>query len=960
MKKTISLLALILFFAIRAYAGPVDPEKAFEIANSFWKSIPEQAQPGFLLSPVGPSKSAGRDSVQKTDAQYYLFAPEDKSGFVIVSGEDCLSPVVGYSTTACDGEMPPALVDWLADYSNFVDDVRAGVVVPERTTAGTGKAIEPLLKTSWNQSAPYNDYCPEINGQKTPTGCTATATAQVMKFHNWPEKATKDIVWRNNITGADETVNLTSHSYDWNSMLNHYRDGYTAEQAHAVAQLMVDVGKAMGSSYALAGTGSADIYAARALVNVFDYSPEIKVYKRNECTYDEFMSIVRENLEARQPLVYSGQAQSYAAGHAFVCDGIDENDLLHIDWGWDGAYNGYFDMGSMAPGGSGIGGGQDRYNVAQSIIANIHPRSAEDVDRAGDPSLYVYEVISSANGNAQVDEYTANFISGNASFRTEVQILNWSHSAVKLRFGLSITSQDNSVSKFSWASEDTNLTLDKAAGYYHDFRVNNSNSASVNYLAEGRYNVEVVYKVGNGEPVKMKGENNRLVLEVGKTSAKLSKAQPALEVSAFKFRTAPKTTKDNVMSFDVAFCNGNTNNATVVIVPVINRLDGDAVVERDTLVSAGAVVNAFDNTDLLVTYNVDKVFSYSGDYYMSFLYDLKNSYTNFKPDVDKKRLKDIEGNSAVFTLDELSDGPLTVSSISVTSSTVGASLSISAILKNTATDGSRYIGTVGIFAEKDGKEVLLMTKDIKVAKGGTTMVKYSGTAYVPAIGAGTYEAYACELVDGKWKRINYSKQYTFTMEAPAKSVLYAASRIVVDDDNVAVQGDSVDVVAKIGCMGVDFDGFVKIDIVSGSDTVLVSDYVPVSIKSGEAVDVEFKSLCGATAPMGEWTKFAVKYYDAGKNLVGTMSNNAIEYPGNGNFWVADETAVDEVSGECAAVVAGNGCITVDGTAAFKVSALDGRIIYYGAASIVAVESGIYVVVVESVDGNVAVKKMVVK
>ena len=128
MKKTISLLALLLTFAVTAIAGPVEPEKALEIANSFWKTLPKQVRSELLLSPVGPSKSAGRDGVQTADAQYYLFTPEDKSGFVIVSGEDRLFPVVGYSTTACAGDMPQALVDWLADYSNFVDDVRAGVV----------------------------------------------------------------------------------------------------------------------------------------------------------------------------------------------------------------------------------------------------------------------------------------------------------------------------------------------------------------------------------------------------------------------------------------------------------------------------------------------------------------------------------------------------------------------------------------------------------------------------------------------------------------------------------------------------------------------------------------------------------------------------------------------------------------------------------------------------------------
>ncbi|MBQ8694526.1 MAG: C10 family peptidase, partial [Bacteroidaceae bacterium] len=412
MKKTISLLALLLIFAVTAIAGPVEPEKALEIANSFWRSVPGLKQSELLLLPVGPSKSAGRDGVQTADAQYYLFTPEDKSGFVIVSGEDCLSPVVGYSTTACAGEMPPALVDWLADYSNFVDDVRAGIVEPIRTTATVGTRIEPMLQTSWNQSAPYNNYCPEVNGQRTPTGCTATAAAQVMKFHNWPEKPTKEISWYNNINGTTETIDITQNTYKWSDMLNHYRSGYTAEQADAVARLMVDVGKAIKSVYAISGTSSSDIQVARALVDVFDYSPDIRVYKRNECTYDEFISIIRENLEARQPLLYSGQAQSYVAGHAFVCDGIDENNLLHIDWGWDGAYNGYFDMGSMAPGGSGIGGGQDRYNVAQSIVANIRPRSADDVDRVGDPSLYYSEVLDITNNNAVVDEYTSKFISG--------------------------------------------------------------------------------------------------------------------------------------------------------------------------------------------------------------------------------------------------------------------------------------------------------------------------------------------------------------------------------------------------------------------------------------------------------------------------------------------------------------------------------------------------------------------
>ena len=585
MKRTVSLLALLLLFAVAAsYAGPVDPEKALEIANSFWKNIPGAPVAAQLLEASnGPSKSAGRDAAPKADAQYYIFSAQGNGGFVIVSGDDRLAPVVGYSTEAPVGEMPPALVDWLAGYSNYVDDVRAGVVEPAALTATAGKRIEPMLKTSWNQSSPYNNYCPEINGQKAPTGCTATATAQVMKFHEWPERPTKDVNWVNNITGKSELVEISKNTYDWANMLPHYRDGYTAEQANAVAQLMVDVGKAIGSNYALSGTGSTDIEAARALVKVFDYSPEIRIYRRNECTYDEYITVIRDNLEASQPLVVCGQGQSFEAGHAFVCDGIDENNLLHIDWGWDGAYNGFFDIGSMAPGGTGIGGGQDRYNVHQSIIANVRPRKADEQNKPGEPTIFTYEVVDAAKENAVVDEYTASYSNGDAIFRTMIYLLNWSHSAVTFRFGTSITSIDGTFNKVAMAGENVQMAVDNTTGYYSDFSINTTNPANENYLEEGTYYVEIVYSVGGGEPVKMKGENTRLILEVGKSSAKLRKALPAIEVSGFEFRSAPQIPGDN-MVFDVALRNTNIDNATVVVVPIVNRMENGNVVSSDTVV----------------------------------------------------------------------------------------------------------------------------------------------------------------------------------------------------------------------------------------------------------------------------------------------------------------------------------------------------------------------------------------
>lgn len=961
MKKTTTLSILILFFAITAFAGPVDPEKALETANNFWESAPGASKaPLHLYVGEGVSKAPSRDGVSDTDSPYYLFSTDNAAGFVIVSGEECLPSIVGYSTNGYVGEMPPALVDCLAGYSNYVEDIRAGIVEPVNTAvAAAGTRIEPMLETSWNQSAPYNNYCPTVSGQKTPTGCTATAMAQVMKFHEWPEKPKRAITWNNNITGKTESIDITKNVYKWDKMLAHYRDGYTAEQADAVAQLMVDVGKAIGSNYSPGGTGSNYVLAARGLVDVFDYSPQIKVVKRNECTYDEFISVIRENLEARQPLVHTGQGQSFAAGHAFVCDGIDENNYVHIDWGWDGAYNGFFDIGSMAPGGTGIGGGQDRYNVDQAIIANIRPRAEGEADRLGDPTIFVYEVIDAAKDNAVVEEYTSRYTSGYANFRVLTQFLNWSHSEVNMDFGISITSTDGAYSRFEVISEKEIISVDDAVGYYVDFNINNLNTASKDYLKEGTYNVEVFYKSGDSEPVRMAGENNRLILEVGKDNAKLSKARPDIKVSGFKFRTAPVFRSDK-MVFDVALRNENTNNATIVVVPVINRLSGNTVVCSDTLVSSGVLINVFDNTDVLATYTLNNAFSGSGEHYVSFLYDLRNSYSNHNISVEKNKLKAIAGKSETFSVQALPEGAMpTVTAVTSNNPVFGNNLNISVRILNYS-EASAFSGTLGLFAESAAGRTLLASGELEGIEAMASVVfQYSSANYIFGLEAGTYQVCIYELKNDEWVKIKHNEDYYFYLQEPTKCLLYTDERININNGKTVIQGDSIDVIADITCKYGDLDGYVRMNVLNGISMVLRSNYIPVTIANGETVEINLRSLCNKTAPLGEWNVNIV-YYDKNKRQLGTLIINDVDFPGNGVFYIHNETSVDDLQAGSVSVVAGNGCITVDGAAAVKVLCLDGRTLYSGNAASVTVENGVYVVVVEGTDGNVVVKKVLVK
>lgn len=964
MRKTITLFIISFFVSTAINAGPVDAERAREIATSFWNSNSTLRTSGELqlLPEAGMARAASRNTTATNDAQYYIFSTTDKRGFVIISGEDQLTPLVGYSDNCNIDDMPPALAEWLGEYSSYVDEVRAGIAEPVlRSTAATGTAIAPMLKTSWNQSAPYNNFCPKINGQTPPTGCTATAMAQIMKFHEWPASPKRAISWNNNITGATETIDITKNVYDWSNMLPHYRNGYTQEQADAVAQLMVDVGKAIQSNYALAGTGSSEVYASKALVDIFDYSPDIKIMKRMEYTNDEFMSAIRENLDARQPLLFCGHSQSYSAGHAFVCDGIDENNLLHIDWGWDGAYNGYFDIGSMSPGGSGIGGGEERYNVGESIITNIHPRSTTDSNRDGDPTLFLYEVIN--ENNEQVEEYSTTFINGKAQFKLLVAFLNWSHSTVRMNYGFCITSENG-----SFRSLDINydkpeiLDYQSSTGYYYTFTLGNSSTGEHYYLPEGTYKIEMYYVDNNGNEVPMRGENNSITLKVDAAGLKLSKTLPQIEVTDFQFRDTPEIQKDNMVA-DVAFNNKNTHNSTVVIVPIINRVENGITVKSDTLTSNGVLINILDNTNLITTFTATNCFAEVGDYYISFAYDMRNSYNNHELTVDKKKLKSIEGQSYIFNIMKLPDGAFPrVEEITAENVSMGDNLNIVANIYNATVTNTKYNGTLGLFAEKDGHYTMLTSTEVTDLKAGSSItLQYNSSNYFPALGVGKYNIQIRELQDGWWENIS-NTQKSFTISEQSHTMLYVNNRLRVGNGAIVTPGDSIDTYAGITSTYSDFDGYIRVNVSFGLKSILKSNYIPATIKKGETVEINLRSLCSKNATLGKW-EINIEYFDKNKTKLGNVSINNITFPDNGIFYIHDATGIETAQEGLATVTASDGTISVENVAPntlIGIFTLDGRQIYRGTSTTIATEQGIYLVTIEESGKETVTLKVLVK
>lgn len=291
------------------------------------------------------------------------------SGYLALPADDRAPAVLGYSTSgsADAASMPPVMKWWLGEYSRQLR--AAGVSVPTARSASAERAkIWPMLTSEWNQSAPFNDMCPEIDGKRAVTGCVATALAQVMRYHQWPEQGTG----RNEYTsaGTDVSLDFSSVTFDWVDMADTYAASSADAVANgAVAQLMFACGVAVDMQYGTSESGASVFAVAKAMSEYFGYDAAVRYVSRDYYGLEEWEDYVYSQLRDYGPVQYSGQSND--GGHSFVCDGYDAGGYFHINWGWGGMSDGYFLLTALDPGQQGIGGSTSGYNFDQSIIACV-------------------------------------------------------------------------------------------------------------------------------------------------------------------------------------------------------------------------------------------------------------------------------------------------------------------------------------------------------------------------------------------------------------------------------------------------------------------------------------------------------------------------------------------------------------------------------------------------------------
>ena len=407
MKRTI-IFFVLLTLSLAGIARPVSQDVARRVAQT-WLQAQGMKNPAALQD----------ITAQTPFTEFYVFAAPE-GGFALVSGDDCVKPVLAYSVNNrfVAEDMPANIRSFLEGYEREIrwwkrhsskdiptSPLQVAGVEKESSLPGAWRelldgavpppvvstAVAPLLTTTWDQSPYYNALCPTNGGdaERAVTGCVATATAQVMKYHNHPATGYGSHTYSSSrtVNGTQYTYNnLTANfgatTYQWSQMPNALTSASTTAQVNAVATLMYHIGVADEMAYSPEASGaqnynslgSISASSQTSLMKYFKYRPNMVVLRRGDESDADFASRLRSELSLSRPILYSGSDEG--GGHSFVLDGYDNNGYFHVNWGWGGYFDDYYAIGGLEPAGGGTGANMGSYNLDNVALTGIRPNTS--------------------------------------------------------------------------------------------------------------------------------------------------------------------------------------------------------------------------------------------------------------------------------------------------------------------------------------------------------------------------------------------------------------------------------------------------------------------------------------------------------------------------------------------------------------------------------------------------------
>lgn len=377
MFRKISLLFALLLSVV-VWAGPISKEQAIKEAQAFLNSrrnMPHTAK-------MRQAYRAPKLMSASEQSYFYVFNVGDNNGFVIVSGDDRAPAILGYSAEGSidTARLPENLKDLFDSYEQQIavlstmPDIPYTQKMKARAPKPTKHSIRPLVPSRWDQGLPYYNQTPMVNGEHTATGCAATAMAQIMYFHKYPQgPIQKSIPGYQSDAIHTAMPELPITTFKWNEMSDTYASDATADPC-AVSELMLYCGQALEMNYNLGSKGGSGALSRRfypAFVEYFGYDAGLQLVSRSEYSYDDWNDLIYNELANNRPVLYSG-VTSLNGGHAFVCDGYDKGEYFHINWGWHGRSDGYFLLSVLFPEIQGTGGSMGNgFGLDQEAVIGI-------------------------------------------------------------------------------------------------------------------------------------------------------------------------------------------------------------------------------------------------------------------------------------------------------------------------------------------------------------------------------------------------------------------------------------------------------------------------------------------------------------------------------------------------------------------------------------------------------------
>lgn len=446
MKKLLLLIAVAMLTSIATMAQPRSEQQAIQIAQDFFAKSTKKKAP--KLSVVSQQKVTQQirkkvAPAKKAPSQHsscYIINDEANNRFVIVSADERMYQILGYSDNGCfeTDNMPVALLEMFDGYDlqyQFLMEHSESFEQSSPQRIPT-TAIGPLIKTKWGQDTPFNDDCPTnrraSDGSRCASGCVATAMAQVMNYHQYPTSGIGTYSYTSATQRHFQSMDFSQQNFNWANMLNTYDDNCSDAQKAEVAKLMHACGISVSMDYGCSSDGQSgasphDI--AYAMINYFGYNPNTVFKMKDYYSSEEWDSIILKELEAERPILYGGRG---TGGHRFILDGCDEKGLYHFNFGWTyGQGNGYYSLDAIRP---------------QDILLNILAGKEVDLGDFSNEQSLVCQISRDTIGSHEDVFYASSFnISASSAVKVGSSVNCWFRAT---NYSSSTSSTDNISEKF--------------------------------------------------------------------------------------------------------------------------------------------------------------------------------------------------------------------------------------------------------------------------------------------------------------------------------------------------------------------------------------------------------------------------------------------------------------------------------------------------------------------------------